>query len=69
MTKPDFMSPDSDLAKKAAAALERLAEAGRNMTPEDYRAQRKSYALGAAKTEKEREELSTWWDRRYGVTS
>lgn len=69
MTKPEFMSLDSDLAKKGAAAIERLAEAGRKMTQEDYRAQRKSYALGAAKTEKEREELSAWWDRRYGVTS
>ena len=69
MTRPDFMSPDSELARKTAEALEKLANAGRNMTPDDYRAQRKSYALGAAKTEEDREELSAWWDRRHGVTS
>ncbi len=68
LINPEFMDPNCELAKKVAAALERMAEAGRNMTPEDHRAQAKSYALADVKTEEDREWLSAWYDRRYGVT-
>ncbi len=68
LINPEFMDPNCELAKKVAAALERMAEGGRNMTPEERRAQRKSYFLGAAKTEEDRKRLSTLWDQRYGVT-
>ena len=66
MTQPQFRRRDSKEGREALELLEKMAEAGRNMTPADYRAQRKSYALGAAKTDKEREMLSERWDRLHG---
>ena len=67
MPKIVLNSRDSEAGQRAVKLLEKLAEAGRRMTPADHRAQLKSYALGAAKTPEDRERLAKRWDRIHGV--
>ena len=67
MPQPDLGNRGPEEEKEARDLLNKLAEGGRKMTPEDYRAQRRSYALAAAKTPEERAELAKRYDRVYGV--
>lgn len=62
----DLGSTEAD-KKRRAELMDKLVEAGRKMTPDDYRRQLKSYALGAAKTPEDRERLSKEFDRQYGT--
>lgn len=53
--------------KKRRAEIIAKIKAAPEMTPDDYRRQLKSYALGAAKTPGDRERLSEEFDRQYGT--
>jgi len=66
MKSPDLGKRDSEAGRRNIALLKKLAEGGRKMTPADYRAQRRSYALGAAKTPEEREMLAKHYDSIHG---
>lgn len=55
------------LIKKGRAEIIAKIKATPEMTPDDYRRQLRSYALGAAKTPEDRERLSKEFDRQYGT--
>lgn len=57
----------TEAEKKRRAELMAKIKAAPEMTPDDYRRQLKSYALGAAKTPEDRERLSKEFDRQYGT--
>ncbi len=70
-TEPVFdlrnLGSTEDDKKRRAELMDKLVKAGRKMTPDDYRRQLKSYALGAAKTPEDRERLSEEFDRQHGT--
>ena len=61
----DSRIPEAE--KKRRAEIAAKVKAAPEMTPDEYRRQIKSYALGAAKTPEDRERLSKEFDRQYGT--
>ncbi|MDE2731219.1 MAG: hypothetical protein OXI38_07495 [Bacteroidota bacterium] len=66
MKSPDLGKRGSEAGRRDIALLKKLAEGGRKMTPADYRAQRRSYALTAATTSEERGMLAKHYDSIHG---